>query len=221
MKFSISKENYLKTIFHLQTEKETVTTNELAAALQTKPASITDMLKKLKKQRLLNYERYKGFKLNNEGKKVALQIIRKHRLWEYFLVNKLQFGWNEVHEMAEDLEHFSNKKLIDRLDAFLGYPKTDPHGDPIPDINGKFNRQKKQMPLLKLALNKPASVLAISPQTTEILELLQHKNILIGSKIMIKKKFSFDDSLEIKINNKVTVTISATVAKNILVNDDE
>lgn len=177
MKFSISKENYLKTIFHLQTEKETVTTNELAAALQTKPASITDMLKKLKKQRLLNYERYKGFKLNNEGKKVALQIIRKHRLWEYFLVNKLQFGWNEVHEMAEDLEHFSNKKLIDRLDAFLGYPKTDPHGDPIPDINGKFNRQKKQMPLLKLALNKPASVLAISPQTTEILELLQHKNI--------------------------------------------
>ena len=221
MKFSISKENYLKTIFHLQTEKETVTTNELAAALQTKPASITDMLKKLKKQRLLNYERYKGFKLNNEGKKVALQIIRKHRLWEYFLVNKLQFGWNEVHEMAEDLEHFSNKKLIDRLDAFLGYPKSDPHGDPIPDINGKFNRQKKQMPLLKLALNKPASVLAISPQTTEILELLQHKNILIGSKIMIKKKFSFDDSLEIKINNKVTVTISATVAKNILVNDDE
>ena len=221
MKFSISKENYLKTIFHLQSENETVTTNELAAALQTKPASITDMLKKLKKQRLLDYERYKGFKLNNEGKKVALQIIRKHRLWEYFLVNKLQFGWNEVHEMAEDLEHFSNKKLIDRLDAFLDYPKTDPHGDPIPDINGKFNRQKKQMPLLKLALNKPALVLAISPQTTEILELLQHKNILIGSKIMIKKKFSFDDSLEVKVNNKATVTISAAVAKNILVNDDE
>jgi DtxR family Mn-dependent transcriptional regulator len=221
LKFSISKENYLKAIFHLQSENETVTTNELAAALQTKPASITDMLKKLKKQKLLDYERYKGFKLNNEGKKIALQIIRKHRLWEYFLVNKLQFGWNEVHEMAEDLEHFSSKKLIDRLDAFLNYPKSDPHGDPIPDINGKFNRQKKQMPLPKLALNKPASVLAISPQTTEILELLQHKNILIGSKIAIKKKFSFDDSLEVKVNNKATVTISATVAKNILVNDDE
>ena len=221
MKFSVSKENYLKTIFHLQSENEIVTTNELASALQTKPASITDMLKKLKKQKLLDYERYKGFKLNNEGKKVALQIIRKHRLWEYFLVNKLQFGWNEVHEMAEELEHFSSKKLIDRLDTFLNYPKSDPHGDPIPDINGKFNRQKKQMSLLKLALNKPAIVLAISPQTTEILELLQHKNILIGSKIAIKKKFSFDDSLEVKVNNKSTVTISATVAKNILVNDDE
>jgi DtxR family Mn-dependent transcriptional regulator len=221
VKFSISKENHLKAIFHLQAENETVTTNELAAALQTKPASITDMLKKLKKEHLLIYERYKGFKLSSEGRKVALQIIRKHRLWEYFLVNKLQFGWNEVHEMAEELEHFSSKKLIDRLDKLLDYPKSDPHGDPIPDSNGKFTRQQKQKPLPQLDLNKQARVLAISPQTTEILELLQHKNILIGSKITVKKKFSFDNSIELKIANRSTVTISAAVAKNILVNDDE
>jgi DtxR family transcriptional regulator, Mn-dependent transcriptional regulator len=119
LKFSVSKENYLKAIFHLQSEKKMVTTNQLADALHAKPASITDMLKKLKKERLLIYERYQGFKLNEEGRKAALQIIRKHRLWECFLVNKLKFGWNEVHDMAEELEHFSSKKLIDRLDTFL------------------------------------------------------------------------------------------------------
>jgi len=122
LKYSVSKENYLKAIYHLQSEQSIVTTNELAAALQAKPASITDMLKKLKTQKLIIYERYRGFKLNNEGKKVAVQIIRKHRLWEYFLVKKLQFGWDEVHEMAEDLEHLTSKKLVDRLDAFLDSP---------------------------------------------------------------------------------------------------
>ena len=119
MKYSASKENHLKAIFHLQQEQGLVTTNALAAALQTRPASVTDMLKKLKEQKLLIYERYKGFKLNNEGRKAAVQVIRKHRLWEYFLVKKLQFGWEEVHEIAEELEHISSRALIDRLDAFL------------------------------------------------------------------------------------------------------
>ena len=115
MRYSASKENHLKAIFHLQHEQGIVTTNALAAALQTRAASVTDMLKKLKEQKLLIYERYKGFKLNNEGKKAAIQVIRKHRLWEYFLVEKLQFGWDEVHEIAEELEHISSKKLVDRL----------------------------------------------------------------------------------------------------------
>lgn len=123
MKYSSSKENYLKAIFHLQEEEGIVTTNALANELQTRAASVTDMLKKLKTQKLLHYEKYQGFKLSNEGKKVALQIVRKHRLWEYFLVEKLHFGWEEVHEMAEELEHLSSKKLIDRLDEFLGFPK--------------------------------------------------------------------------------------------------
>ena len=219
MKYSASKENYLKAIFHLQNEQGIVTTNALASALQTKAASVTDMLKKLKAQKLLIYERYQGFKLNTEGRKVAVQIIRKHRLWEYFLVEKLNLGWDEVHEMAEELEHISSKKLIDRLDAFLDHPQTDPHGDPITDSNGKFSQQK-QVSLSEFPVNKITSVAAISEQTSGMLELLQHKNIRIGTKVEIKKKFPFDNSLELKIRNQPTVTISEQVAKKILVHDN-
>jgi DtxR family Mn-dependent transcriptional regulator len=220
MKFSASKENHLKAIFHLQLEQGIVTTNALAAALQTRPASVTDMLKKLKDQKLLLYERYKGFRLNNEGKKAAIQVIRKHRLWEYFLVKKLQFGWDEVHEIAEELEHISSKKLVDRLDSFLGFPDTDPHGDPIPDSQGRF-LQRRQISLSELPLNKPAQVSAISSQTTEMLELLQHKHIQLGTRLEIRKRFPFDNSLEVKIRNRPPVTLSAQVAKNVLVKDDE
>ena len=220
MKFSASKENHLKAIFHLQHEQGIVTTNALAAALQTRPASVTDMLKKLKEQKLLIYERYKGFRLNNEGKKAAIQVIRKHRLWEYFLVKKLQFGWDEVHEIAEELEHISSKKLVDRLDAFLGFPDTDPHGDPIPDGQGRF-LQRRQISLSELPLNKVVQVSAIASQTTEMLELLQHKNIRLGTRLEVRKKFPFDNSLEVKIRNRPPVTLSAQVAKNVLVKDDE
>jgi DtxR family Mn-dependent transcriptional regulator len=220
MKFSASKENHLKAIFHLQHEQGIVTTNALAAALQTRPASVTDMLKKLKEQKLLIYQRYKGFRLNNEGKKAAVQVIRKHRLWEYFLVKKLQFGWDEVHEIAEELEHISSKKLVDRLDAFLGFPDTDPHGDPIPDSQGRF-LQKRLISLSELPLNKIVQVSAIASQTTEMLELLQHKNIRLGTRLEVRKKFPFDNSLEVKIRNRPPVTLSAQVAKNVMVKDDE
>ncbi|MBN8852555.1 MAG: iron-dependent repressor [Sphingobacteriales bacterium 50-39] len=220
MKFSASKENHLKAIFHLQHEQGIVTTNALAAALQTRPASVTDMLKKLKEQKLLIYQRYKGFRLNNEGKKAAIQVIRKHRLWEFFLVKKLQFGWDEVHEIAEELEHISSKKLVDRLDAFLGFPDTDPHGDPIPDSQGRF-LQRRQISLSELPLNKVVQVSAIASQTTEMLELLQHKNIRLGTRLEVRKKFPFDNSLEVKIRNRPPVMLSAQVAKNVLVKDDE
>jgi DtxR family Mn-dependent transcriptional regulator len=218
MKYSASKENHLKAIFHLQHQQGVVTTNALAAALQTRPASVTDMLKKLKEQKLLNYERYKGFKLNNEGKKAAIQVIRKHRLWEYFLVKKLQFGWDEVHEIAEEMEHISSKKLIERLDAFLGFPETDPHGDPIPDSTGKI-RLHKQFTLSEQPLNKTVRVSGIARQTTEMLELLQYNHIRLGTRLEIRKKFPFDDSLEVKVRNRPPVTISARVAKNVLVTD--
>ena len=138
LNFSTSEENYLKTIFHLQTKDDNVTTNELAEKLQAKPASITDMMKKLKGRKLVNYQPYRGFRLTPEGKKIALSIIRRHRLWEYFLAEKLKFSWDEVHEVAEQLEHVSSKKLTDKLDEYLHFPKFDPHGDPIPDINGKM-----------------------------------------------------------------------------------
>ncbi|MBC7849522.1 MAG: metal-dependent transcriptional regulator [Chitinophagaceae bacterium] len=220
MKYSSSKENYLKAIFHLQEEDGIVTTNELAAALQTRAASVTDMLKKLKTQKLLLYEKYKGFKLTLEGRKVALQIIRKHRLWEFFLVTKLNFGWDEVHEIAEELEHISSKKLIDRMDEFLGFPKTDPHGDPIPDSTGKVTLVK-QVDLLNLPLNTVAEVSGIGDQSPEMLDLLNHKNIQLGSKLEIRKKFSFDNSIEIKIKNHPAITVSENVAKKIFAKYDE
>lgn len=220
MKYSSSKENYLKAIFHLQEEDGMVTTNQLAGALQTRPASVTDMLKKLKTQKLLLYEKYRGFKLTVEGKKVALQIIRKHRLWEFFLVNKLNFGWDEVHEIAEELEHISSKKLIDRLDSFLEFPKIDPHGDPIPDTNGKLTITK-QVDLLNLPVNKIAEVSSIGDQSPDMLELLTHKNIQLGSKLEVKKRFAFDNSIELKIKNQPSITISEHVGKNIFVKYDE
>ena len=220
MKYSASKENHLKAIFHLQQEQGTVTTNVLAAALKTRPASVTDMLKKLKEQRLLIYERYKGFKLSNEGRKAAVLVIRKHRLWEYFLVKKLQFGWDEVHEIAEELEHISSRKLIEKLDAFLGFPETDPHGDPIPDSQGKLQVQRKRS-LSDLPLNKVVQVSGIGSQTPEMLEMLHHHHIRLGTRLEIRKKFPFDDSLEVKVRNRPPVTLSAQVAKNVLVNDDE
>jgi DtxR family Mn-dependent transcriptional regulator len=220
MKVSSSKENYIKAIFHLQEEDGVVTTNALARQLDTRAASVTDMLKKLKTQKLLLYEKYQGFKLSPEGRRMALQIIRKHRLWEFFLVEKLQFGWEEVHEMAEELEHISSKKLVDRLDEFLGYPKQDPHGDPIPDTNGKFSI-KKQVSLLDLKLNVPSVVSNISDQSPEMLDLLRHKGLALGTKLEVKKKFSFDNSLELKIKNQAGITVSENVAKNVFVTHEE
>jgi DtxR family Mn-dependent transcriptional regulator len=220
MKVSSSKENYIKAIFHLQEENGIVTTNALAHQLETRAASVTDMLKKLKTQKLLLYEKYKGFKLSPEGRKMALQIIRKHRLWELFLVEKLHFGWEEVHEMAEELEHISSKKLVDRLDEFLGFPKSDPHGDPIPDANGKISL-KKQVSLTEIKINLPATISNITDQSAEMLELLRHKGLSLGTRVEVKKRFSFDNSLELKLRNQPTITVSENVAKNVFVTHEE
>jgi DtxR family transcriptional regulator, Mn-dependent transcriptional regulator len=214
LKFSASEENYIKAIYHLQDGQDTVTTNALAAELHTRPASVTDMMKKLKVKKLLLYEPYKGFQLSAEGKKVALIIIRRHRLWEYFLSEKLQFGWDEVHEVAEHLEHVSSKKLIDKLDEYLGFPRFDPHGDPIPDSNGKIEANR-QVTLAELPVGKPASVCQVLNQSPAMLELLNHKKIGIGTRIEVKKKFSFDNSIEIKLKQQAAFTISEQLALNI------
>ncbi|HNR16142.1 MAG TPA: metal-dependent transcriptional regulator [Chitinophagaceae bacterium] len=216
LNYSTSEENYIKAIFHLQKQDGTVTTNELANELKTKPASVTDMMKKLKAKKLLNYQPYQGFRLNNDGTKVALGIIRRHRLWEYFLAEKLKFTWDEVHEVAEDLEHVSNKKLIDKLDEFLGFPRTDPHGDPIPDANGKIEISRK-ICITELPLHTVAIVSSVSDQSSEILELLEHKKITIGTKVEVKKKFDFDKSMEIRIGRQPVFTISDRLAQNIFV----
>jgi len=215
LNFSVSEENYLKAIYHLQETDGKVTTNALAERLRTKAASVTDMMKKLDSKKLLHYKPYYGFSLSAEGKRIALSVIRRHRLWECFLADRLKFDWKEVHSIAEDLEHVSSKKLIDKLDEYLGYPEADPHGDPIPDSKGKL-RQSNTIALNELQLNQPAEILQVTDQSDEILEHLKQKNIGIGTKIEVKKIFAFDQSLEIKAKNQI-ITITQQLAKSLFV----
>lgn len=216
MNFSIAEENYIKAIWHLQQHDTNVTTNELATELKTKPASVTDMLKRLKEKKLLNYEPYYGVKLNADGKKLALNIIRKHRLWEFFLVEKLKFKWDEVHAIAEELEHVSSRELIERLDDFLGNPRFDPHGDPIPDHSGKME-SISQVSLHELKENTTAVVTGVGDQSTGLLELLNKKKINFGTQLEIKQRNSYDASIEIKMGNRALVTLSEQLAKKIFV----
>ena len=218
MSFTTSEENYIKSIFHLQQETGLVNTNSLAAEMQTRPASVTDMLKKLKSKKLLQYEKYKGFKLNEAGKKAALDVVRKHRLWEFFLVEKLNFDWDKVHSIAEEMEHISSEELVQRLDNFLGNPSFDPHGDPIPDKNGKIQVIKQQS-LSEISFKKNVTVSSVSNQTAQMLDMLKHYNIAIGTELMVLKKFEFDGSLEIKVSKQNACIISEQVAKNIFVHD--
>jgi DtxR family transcriptional regulator, Mn-dependent transcriptional regulator len=218
MGFTTSEENYIKQIYHLQQETGLVNTNSLAAEMQTRAASVTDMLKKLKAKKLLQYEKYKGFKLNEAGKKAALDVVRKHRLWEYFLVEHLKFDWDKVHPIAEELEHISSEELVHRLDNFLGNPLFDPHGDPIPDKNGKIHVIKQQN-LSEVTFKKNVTVSSVRNQTEQMLDMLRHYNIALGTQLMVLKRFEFDGSLEIKVLKQSACIISEQVAKNVFVHD--
>lgn len=218
--FTTSEENYIKSIYHLQHDSHTVNTNTLAAEMQTSAASVTDMLKKLKTKKLLQYERYRGFKLNENGKKVALGVVRKHRLWEYFLVEKLGFAWDKVHPIAEELEHISSEELIKRLEHFLGNPSFDPHGDPIPDRFGKIP-VLKQLSLSVTPLKQQVTVSSVRNQTAAMLEMLKHYHIGIGTQLAVTRRFEFDGSLEIKVLKRPTCIISEQVAKNVFVHYDQ
>ena len=218
MSFTTSEENYIKRIYHLQQETGLVNTNSLAAEMQTRAASVTDMLKKLKGKKLLQYEKYKGFKLNEAGKKAALDVVRKHRLWEYFLVEHLKFDWDKVHPIAEQLEHISSEELVQRLDNFLGNPLFDPHGDPIPDKNGKIPVIKQQS-LAEIPFKKNVTVSSVSNQTAQMLDMLKHYHISLGTQLIVLKRFEFDGSLEIKVIKQNACIISEQVAKNVFVYD--
>src|SRR5690606_10485000 len=151
---TLSEENYLKTIYHLTSgQNAAVSTNAIAEKIDTKASSVTDMIKKLADKKLVTYVRYQGVRLTPEGRHAAVMIVRKHRIWEVFLVDKLEFNWDEVHEIAEQLEHIKSEQLIDRLDAFLGHPAVDPHGDPIPNAEGKINKIPKKL-LAEATLNE-------------------------------------------------------------------
>jgi DtxR family transcriptional regulator, Mn-dependent transcriptional regulator len=215
---SFTEENYLKAIYHLSAGgTKTVLTNELAEAMSTKAASVTDMVKKLSVKDLVSYEKYYGVKVTTKGKASALSVIRKHRLWETFLVRKLGFAWDEVHEVAEQLEHIQSTHLIDKLDEFLGFPKTDPHGDPIPDGKGRVKIQP-QIELSEIKAGYQGVIACVRDSDSNLLRYLDKIGARPGVRIKVMVKEDYDDSMEVMVDGK-KVFISKEVSKQILVTE--
>ncbi len=217
MNMTTAEENYLKAIYHLsEGGTKSVSTNDVAAEMKTKPASVSDMLRKLGDKEVIEYRKYYGVNITDEGKKRALQTIRKHRLWEVFLVDKLQFAWDEVHEVAEELEHIQSPLLIQRLDAYLNYPKFDPHGDPIPDEFGDV-RARPRVALNEMEIDQTGQIVAVKDSSAAFLRYLDKVGAYIGARIKVLDKVEFDGSLEILVDQKKTLFMSKDVAANILV----
>ncbi len=213
---SLTEENHLKAIFHLSSvDNKDVSTNAIADSLKTKPPSVTDMLKKLSDKNLINYKKYQGSFLTPIGRKTALDIIRKHRLWEVFLVEKLGFNWSEVHEVAEQLEHIKSKKLIDELDKFLDYPTKDPHGDPIPNTAG-FIKYSSRSLLSDLAIGESGKFIGVKDSSSAFLKFLDKRKIALGTNIQILHIEDFDNSIHIGLD-ETNLTISVKSANNIYV----
>lgn len=213
---TISEENYLKVIYHVSlVAPKGVSTNAIAGMLDTKASSVTDMLKKLADKKLVSYQKYQGVTLTDEGLHKAKMIVRKHRLWEVFLVEKLQFSWDEVHEIAEELEHIQSEPLIDKLDAFLGFPAFDPHGDPIPNAKGVINKVEKEL-LSEAELNQLYTCVGVKDSSTEFLQYLDKQQIALGSTIKILEKEPFDETLLLEIDGK-KLTISNKIATNLYI----
>jgi len=213
--YTLAEENYLKAIYKLSLLTENVSTNQIAAELVTKASSVTDMLRKLAEKLLINYTRYQGVSLTTAGEKVAINIIRRHRLWEYFLVEKLHFKWDEVHEMAEEMEHISSTELIDRLDEFMGFPSRDPHGDPIPDSQGNFKKNDLK-PISALDVNACGIISGVRDHSSAFLQYLEKQNLTIGKKITIKEIITYDNTVVLQMENKL-LQISRDVANNLLI----
>lgn len=215
---SITEENYLKVLLHLAEEsnkQQEAGTNQIAAQLNVRPATATDMLKKLKEKGFVDYKKYGKISLTDTGRGHAVHIVRKHRLWETFLFDKLGFSWDEVHEVAEQLEHIKSEKLIARLDKHLGYPQFDPHGDVIPTANGELITEQRQT-LAETTIGSEKTVTAVKDNSPDFLQYVSQLGIAIGDDILIKNRFDFDGSMEITIKGK-NATISQKVAANIFI----
>jgi DtxR family Mn-dependent transcriptional regulator len=213
---TLAEENYLKAILSISLNEDgKVSTNAIANEIGTSAASVSDMLKKLQEKELIKYEKYRGVELSSKGTKLATSIIRKHRLWETFLVNKLDFSWGEVHDVAEQLEHIKSTELVDKLDFFLGFPKFDPHGEPIPTKEGKIPTSNT-IPLNELKTGTKGNVMGVSMDEKAFLDYLTKLDISIGTKIELLEKISFDQSISIKIENTIQ-HISIDVAKHLLI----
>jgi DtxR family Mn-dependent transcriptional regulator len=217
MELTTAEENYLKAIYHLSDGgKKSVSTNDIAAEMKTKAASVSDMLRKLGEKEVIEYRKYYGLQITEIGKRQALHTIRKHRLWEVFLVDKLNFAWDEVHEVAEQLEHINSSLLIQRLDAYLNYPKFDPHGDPIPDEFGDV-RSRPRIQLNEMEIDQSGQIVAVKDSSAAFLRYLDKVGAYIGARIKVLDKVEFDGSLEILVDQKKTLFMSKDVAGNILV----
>jgi DtxR family transcriptional regulator, Mn-dependent transcriptional regulator len=214
---SQSEENYIKAIYALSLDVEsTVSTNLLAEKIDTKASSVTDMVKKLSDKKLISYKKYQGCELTDAGMQIALQIVRKHRLWEVFLVEKLKFGWDQVHDIAEQLEHIQSPMLTNKLDEFLDFPKIDPHGDPIPDKNGVIVSNQKSTALAELQSKSKGFVTGVEDGSPDFFQFLNRYNIGLGTQIEIIEKFAFDESVLVLVNGK-EISFSSLVSKKIFI----
>jgi DtxR family transcriptional regulator, Mn-dependent transcriptional regulator len=216
---TITEENYLKCIFKLSDKQHSsVSTNSIASFLGTAPASVTDMLKKLADKNFIVYEKYKGVKLTSEGEEHAVRLIRRHRLWEVFLVEKLKFSWDKVHDIAEELEHINSSELVKKLDEFLGFPEVDPHGDPIPDANLIF-KHRNEKTISELSPGDTGVIVGVRNSSSEFLQHLNKLNLILGSEVKVAEKMEFDGSIRVLINKNENVTISELVSNNIFVKE--
>lgn len=217
MAISFTEENYLKVIHRLsEATSEEISTNAVAELMQTKAASVTDMLRKLAEKGWVNYTKYQGVRLSASGEKIALSIVRKHRLWEVFLVDKMGFNWDEVHEIAEQLEHIESDELIHKLDEYLGFPKTDPHGDPIPNKDGVLP-ELAYTHLSDIKVNKTCKLMGVAQDSAVFLQSLTRLHLSLGAQLDIKEINEFDRSIIVSVNKAEPIFISHEVAKNILV----
>jgi DtxR family Mn-dependent transcriptional regulator len=215
--YTFTEENYLKVIYKLAEEDAgKATTSAIAAILKIPASSVTDMLKKLSAKKLINYEKHYGVTLTEEGIKVAMQVIRKHRLWEVFLVERLDFKWDEIHDIAEQLEHINSEELIERLDKHLNYPQYDPHGDPIPDSKGVLPKLKFKV-LNQVSVNTVCIISGVTDHSEKFLKYLTKLGITIGDEMLILEIAEYDNSLQVVINNHAQLYISDEVGKNLLV----
>ncbi len=215
--YSFTEENYLKAILFLTMNGENgASTNAISMRLRTTPASVSDMLKRLAEKDLLLYRKYQGVNLTDEGRRVAMRTLRKHRLWEVFLVEKLGFGWEEVHDVAEQLEHIQSVKLTDRLDAYLGNPKYDPHGDPIPDKDGQLPKYSELL-LSDCDLGDNLLVRGVKDSSREFLEYLEKLGVGLGTRLTIIAKEKFDGSMQISLEQQRLLMLSQQVSINLFV----
>lgn len=222
MTSSQSVENYIKAIYGLSNgESEWISTNLLAEKMEIKPSSVTDMIKKLDQKKLVQYKKYTGVRLTESGKTLAVKVVRKHRLWEVFLFDKLNFSWDEVHDIAEQLEHISSPELVKRLDAFLDHPLFDPHGDPIPNEKGNLPKTKRvQLSALKEGDN--GKVVGVGNSSAEFLQYLESKKISLGSELKIIETYPFDNSIDVEIKGSKQLTnLSKEASTSIYIVDHE